>query len=516
MPRVWVTGFEPFGEVAENPSALAVAALPATLDGVDLQRRILPVDTNAVDAHLEEIYASAPDVLLHVGVAETADEVRVERVAVNLRRFRIADNAGVVLTDRPVLEGAPDRLATRLFVPTILDALARAELPARPSDDAGTYLCNQVMFTSLARLPEAAATGFLHVPAHAAIAERFGRRGLPIDRIVEAVSVTLRATLAALVFLLVLTGVARAETPFMKGVTVSCPGYGQIWGTPEMNASLVALRERGVDWVAIHPYAGVRRDGSIRWQPAEETGYLGRAVAIAKAEKMPLFWKPHLAYWGSFEWRGTIAFESDEAWKRFFADYGAWIVDQAKFAQKHRLPLFSVGIEYAKTMRFEAEWRAIIAAIRKVYSGKITYSANWDDYDKVPFWDAVDLVGVQAYFPVGGDAPKRAEIEAAWDAHLATLGAFSKKTGKPMLFTEIGYARGDRAAAEPWKPDVDRSERARALRTLLLDVAMERIPRASFVRGMFWWKWLPGRARFDRDFSMRDAEALEALSRHWK
>lgn len=504
MRPIWVTGFEPFDGATENRSALAVECL-GPVDGHTLERAVLPVDTDGVLPHLERIYASEPAAVLHVGIADR-DAFCVERTAVNRRSFRIPDNAGRVVEDAPVIEGAPARLTSRLPVEAILASLRDGGHPARISDDAGTYLCNQTLFTTLHRLPTTVLAGFLHVPADA-----------PVDRIVDAIRRTLNVTLLALALVFAFVPVADAKpAPFMKGMTVSCPGYGRVWGAPPMKASLEELAGYGVEWIAIHPYARVRTDGSISWTPAEETGYLGRAVRIAEAQKMKLFWKPHLAYWGSFEWRGAIRFDDDEAWKRFFGDYRAWIVDQARFAEKHGLPLFAVGVEYKQTIRFEAEWRKIIAAVRAVYRGPITYAANWDEYHDVKFWDALDYVGVQAYFPVGDASTSPKSIAAAWDQHLVDLEGVSSRTKKPIVLTEIGYARSVDAAREPWKPASDGSDAAIAMRTTLIETALQRIQRAPHVRGVFWWKWLPTGSFFQSDFSMRDDEAKAALKRAWK
>lgn len=521
MTSVWVTGFEPFAGVPENPSSMILDALPAELDGVRVQTAVLPTDTNAVLDALAPIYESEPSVLIHVGVAESRDVVSVERVAVNQRSFSIPDNAGNVIVDQPVIEGAPDQMASRLPTDAVYEAIRNEELPVERSDSAGTFLCNQVMFTSLYRLPERCRTGFLHVPAHPRLAAQSGRRGLSLARITNAVLTTLRVSLVALLFVLLgsADAIAGEQIPFMKGMTVSCPGYGEIWGAEPMRDSIRAVKKAGVEWVAIHPYARVRTDGSIVARPAAETGYLPRAVTIAKEEKVHLLWKPHLAYWGSFEWRGAIDFGNDQAaWKRFFKGYREFIVDQARFAQRAKAPFFSVGIEYAKTMGHEKAWRSIIADVRRVYRGKITYAANWDDYHRVPFWDALDIIGVQAYFPLGGTnpPPTRKQVEKAWDGHLAALRSLSKRYGnKPVVFTEIGYPRSPHAAAEPWKPDVDRTKASRDLRRMLLEVAFDKVGKDPLVRGMFWWKWLPGRNPWQQDFSMKDKEAFEAMGRSW-
>ncbi|MCB9646789.1 MAG: hypothetical protein H6730_09385 [Deltaproteobacteria bacterium] len=305
---------------------------------------------------------------------------------------------------------------------------------------------------------------------------------------------------------------------FMKGMTVSCPGYGQIWGSETMRSTLAELSTLGVAWTAVHPYAGVDRSGRIRAHPAEETGYLPACTRIAADAGHHLFWKPHLAYWGSFSWRGDIHFEDPAAWDRFFTGYREFIVDQARFAEARKLPLFAVGVEYKRTLQHEARWREIIAAVRKVYRGPITYAANWDEVEHVPFWDAVDLIGVQFYFPLSVEAdPPMTALVAAWDAPLARLAAASRAHGgRPVVLTEIGYARSMKAAREPWQPDVDGSAGAIDLRSKLLAAALARVSSAPHIRGAFWWKWIPGHDGWDRDFSMKDPEARAALAAHWK
>lgn len=303
---------------------------------------------------------------------------------------------------------------------------------------------------------------------------------------------------------------------FLRGMTVSCPGYGRIWGSSTMDASLEELAELGVNWVSIHPYAGVRRDGSVQYQPAMRTGYLERAVELADKHGIELFWKPHLAYWGSFEWRGTIAFgENEVRWRRFFDQYREWIVDQARFAEVHGVSLFSVGLEYEATTGHEAEWRRILAEVRRVYTGRITYSANWDRLNDVPFWDAVDVIGVQAYFPLSReDDPSREAILQGWQGPLRTLQDLSRRHDKPILLAEIGYDVSPEAARQPWLTQSRNTERHRALRLRLMEVALETLEGQDFIEGMFWWKWIPGERRH-RDFAMQPPEVQEVLRQAW-
>lgn len=303
---------------------------------------------------------------------------------------------------------------------------------------------------------------------------------------------------------------------FMRGMVVSCPRAGQIWGSPRMAEALGALDALGVEWIAIHPYAGVRRDGSMRQRPTADADYLVRAAEMMRSTGMRIFWKPHLAYWGSFDWRGDIEFSTEEEWQRFFTGYSEFILDQAAFAQRVGAELFAVGVELELTA-YRPEWTALIDEVRRVYSGRLTYAANWDRVETVPFWDRMDLVGVHAYFPLSSSAePTGAELAASWEAIFSRLGELSRRVGDlPIFFAEIGYNRSLTAATEPWSYAMTDSPTVRRLRRQLIEVAIEQAEAEPLVTGMFWWKWIPGAVGHDRDFSMKDPEALEALAARW-
>lgn len=306
----------------------------------------------------------------------------------------------------------------------------------------------------------------------------------------------------------------------IRGMTVSCPWWGETWGSAHMAEALETLSGLGVGWAALHPYARIRRDGSLQFFPAADVEYLQKAVELARARGISLFWTPHLAYWGSFSWRGEIDFGADEAaWGRFFDDYERFIVDQARFAETAGVPLFSLGVELERTMHREKEWRRIIQAVRAVYRGKLTYSANWDGVSRVRFWDALDLIGVQAYFPLADASspfPSSREIEARWRLHLGALTELSKKhQDRPLLFTELGFSRSTKAATEPWLPRVDAEPEVIELRRRLIETSLRVLEGEPRLVGLFFWKWIPGRVGHDRDFSMRDPEAIAALRARW-
>ncbi len=278
-----------------------------------------------------------------------------------------------------------------------------------------------------------------------------------------------------------------------------------------MDQALQKLKPLGVNWISIHPYASINRQGIVRYRPAQTQGYLVRAVQKAKKAGVKLFWKPHLAYWGSFSWRGAIDFGQDQqAWQRFFDSYRAFILDQAQFAEQNQVPLFAIGVELDRSLRHSNYWLKLIKEVRRIYRGKITYAANWDSYQQTRFWSALDYVGIQAYFPLNAQ-----QKDVGWGPHLKRLAQFSKECSKPILFTEIGYARSLVADTKPWQPQTNSSAQALALRTKLSEYALSQLHNYPFIAGVFWWKWIPGRPFGHRDFAMQDPELQPLLKTHW-
>lgn len=210
------------------------------------------------------------------------------------------------------------------------------------------------------------------------------------------------------------------------------------------------------------------------------------------------------------------------AWDRFFETYAAWIVDVARFASA--ADAFAVGTELDQTtraVRHEARWRAIVDDVREVFPGILTYAANWTDYERVPFWDALDLVGIQAYFPVLTDvaardvrvSPTDSELEAGWRDIAGRMRRFSERADRPILFTELGYNNSAIAPYEPWDYKLG-GPHANALQERLMRIALRAVAAEPSVRGAFLWKWFPGE-RSPRNFAMSRPAIRRIISRQW-
>lgn len=326
---------------------------------------------------------------------------------------------------------------------------------------------------------------------------------------------------------MVLLGSLRAgETPAadpyarIRGMTVSTPTAGREWGQPVMGQTLAVLADLGVNWVAIHPYGGIGNDGAVGGGRTDrmygDPSWLTGAIEHAHANGQKILIKPHLAYWGSrFSWRGEITFEDDAHWQRFFATYRDWIVKVAELSRD--ADAFAVGTELDGTVQHEAEWRSIIADVRDVLDVPLTYSASWNVYREVPFWDALDAIAIQAYFPLvdhEGPATDR-ELADGWQRVVTELDAFGREHDRTVVLGELGYNRSLDAAVRPWEYEQDADTEAELLQLRCLEAALTALDGSERIAGAFLWKWFPG--EIPRGNFVKSTPAVRSvIARHWR
>lgn len=320
--------------------------------------------------------------------------------------------------------------------------------------------------------------------------------------------------------LIIIVNPKETEIPGpIRGMTISCQTWGYEWATPEMKSTLIDLKQLGVNWFAIHPYARIYKNGAIKFDSNLQQPHLTTPLNWANELGLNVMLKPHLAYWGSgFQWRGDIQFSNEEHWQRFFTDYKKWIVVQAQIAEKYGAELFCIGTEYDKTTVFEQQWRQIISEIRSHYSGKLVYAANWDNYQNVPFWDALDFIGIQAYFPLSSlEKPGKKDLQQGWQEIYAELIPFSDRYGKQIIFTELGYDASELSASKPWLGNGMRTKSNRDLQKLCLDVALDEASGQPAIAGIFLWKWFAeiGTAHHREDYNLQTPEIRRIISANW-
>lgn len=326
---------------------------------------------------------------------------------------------------------------------------------------------------------------------------------------------------AAILFLalcsLITSSVAQINGRIVRGITLSTHGNGRDWGSEAIVPTLEAIRAVGANWVSIHPYARIADDGSLRFarfDPAHPPAHLAKPIREAHRLGLNICIKPHIAYWGStFSWRGEIEFAEEGAWNRFWRDYRAWITLLAEACSE--ADGFVVGTELDRTLHFEDEWRALIADVRTHTEAPLTYAANWTDYQRVPFWDALDVIGIQAYFPLTDQhLPSREDIQRGWQQRMREIRIYAEPLNRKVLFTELGYNQSHKAAAAPWAYDVD-GEDARPVQIACMETALKMIEREERVVGALLWKWFPHPHPMGRNFQLAAPHMRGAITKLW-
>ena len=188
--------------------------------------------------------------------------------------------------------------------------------------------------------------------------------------------------------------------------------------------------------------------------------------------------------------------ENERDWQKWFSNYEAFILHHANLAERNAVEIFCIGTELQKTIKErEDDWRNLIIKIRQVYQGKLTYAANWhQEFEEVPFWDALDYIGIQAYFPLSLDEnPTVNQLIQGWKPYLEKIENVQKQYQKPIIFTEIGYRNGSDAASHPWKWENTHpaDEFGLQIQANCYEAFFHTFWHKEWFAGVYFWKWFP-------------------------
>jgi hypothetical protein len=177
---------------------------------------------------------------------------------------------------------------------------------------------------------------------------------------------------------------------------------------------------------------------------------LVRLIKYAKSKNLRVMLMPIVLLHNprGSEWRGTL---KPESWEDWFVSYREIMKHYAIIASASGADILSVGSELVSAEGKVDQWQRTIRMVRNIYKGKLTYSANWDAYSRVQFWDQLDLVGMNSYYTLGDNNQVTVpQIVDRWKAIQRDLLAFQKRIKRPILFTEVGWCSLANAANEPW------------------------------------------------------------------
>ena len=152
--------------------------------------------------------------------------------------------------------------------------------------------------------------------------------------------------------------------------------------------------------------------------------------------KVMLFPIVHVERRRAGEWRGKLAPAHPD---RFWSEYEGFINHYAKIAQQEQVAIVSVGSELLTLESENERWAKLIKSVRAGYSGKLTYSANWDHFDHVTFWEHLDIAGMTGYFELSDDEqPSLEALRQTWEAATDVISTYPSRAGLPLILTEVG------------------------------------------------------------------------------
>lgn len=260
--------------------------------------------------------------------------------------------------------------------------------------------------------------------------------------------------------------------------------------SPKARAAVQKLADIGSTSVTIIPTWYMKNSSANRIAPNKKKTpsdtSLDTVTSWAREAGMKVIFKPHVDVIDD-TFRGDIQPADRAAW---FKSYETFIGRYADLAANNGADLFSVGTELKSLSGDTDPWKKIIEGVRGKFGGQLTYAANWDEVEQVQFWDSLDLIGVDPYYPLSseGQVPTEDELVTAWQTPISSLEATSTKWGKNVIFTEIGYPTQANATAHPFEvrqgEPADQQAQAVAYRA-----AFSAFAGLPWFEGMNWWSW---------------------------
>lgn len=284
--------------------------------------------------------------------------------------------------------------------------------------------------------------------------------------------------------------------------------------------------EINANWITLMPFGFMKteNDTSItfnsqrQWINERKEG-IEKTVKLFKQKKIKIMLKPQI--WipkGGFT--GHIKMNSEKEWKLFELSYEKFILFYAKVAQENKCELFCVGTELNSFVTTRSSyWSRLLAKIKKIYTGKITYAENWDTYKTVPFIQSLDYIGIDAYFPLDKTkSPSVKDIEKAWKPLKIELKQWSKTHNKKILFTEYGYQSKDFSTLEPWNFSKKESPNMKIQENALIAIYNQYWSEQWFAGG-FLWKWYDNDADAgginNIDYTVQNKPAKKIVKRYY-
>jgi hypothetical protein len=251
------------------------------------------------------------------------------------------------------------------------------------------------------------------------------------------------------------------------------------------------------NYAAIMPFGFIRDTNNPEVVHNTSRQWFGETRAGAKqyieelrTQSIKIMIKPQIWIGRGF-FTGYLEMTSEEEWKLLEDSYTSFILEYVELAHEVNAEIFCIGTELEKFIANRPDyWTNLIAEIRKIYTGKLTYAANWDEFKRTPFWDQLDYIGLDAYFPVSdSQTPTVEECKTGWQTHKSLIESYSKEFNMPILFTEFGYRSVDYAGKEPWKSDRSMNQVNLEAQNNAMQALFDEFWKEEWFAGGFIWKW---------------------------
>lgn len=295
---------------------------------------------------------------------------------------------------------------------------------------------------------------------------------------------------------------------FLAFVLLASSSFSQHQSTKMNGVSLVGtknlseqshfdpIKNINANWVTVMPF-GFVADGMANVRYNEQWQWVGETVKgitssieLAKKNNLKVLLKPHI--WLHNGWIGDLTFTTEKDFNTFEKSYKAYILTFAKLAEQLKVEVFSIGVELKQIVVARPDfWLDLISDVRKVYTGKLTYAANWDNYENVGFWRELDYIGIDAYFPVAtAKTPSFQSCYIGWKDDFFAIKKVSESVNKSVIFTEFGYRNIDYTGKEPWNEASNDSFNSQAQINAYRAI-FARFWGETWFAGGFLWKWFP-------------------------
>lgn len=230
--------------------------------------------------------------------------------------------------------------------------------------------------------------------------------------------------------------------------------------------------------------------------------------------------KPQIWIWrGAFT--GDMVMQSETDWKALENAYAKFILAYAELAQEAQCDMYCIGTELEEFVKNRPEfWQDLILKVKNIYKGKLTYAANWDEYTRTPFWDQLDFIGVDAYFPLSEHRePSQEQLRKGWQPWKQQLKTLSEKFEKPILFTEFGYRSMDYTGKKPWLVDRNQMEVNLEAQAAATQMIFDEFWEEDWFAGGFVWKWFihheKAGGHADNRFTPQNKPAESVIRKHY-